>query len=80
MVLDNLISLIWIFLTNHSAISSNLGDFELNELYKSFQGAITSIKVNLDYSEEYLFISDNFETYFGYTADELIKHWDSFLR
>lgn len=54
-------------------------DFELNELYKSFPGVITSIKVNLDYSEECLFISDNCETYFGYTADELIKNWDSFL-
>jgi PAS domain S-box-containing protein len=54
-------------------------DFELNELYKSFPGVITSIKVNLDYTEECLFISDNCETYFGYTADELIKHWDSFL-
>ena len=54
-------------------------DFELNELYKSFPGVITSIKVNLDYTEECLFISDNCETYFGYTADELIKNWDSFL-
>lgn len=54
-------------------------DFELNELYKSFPGVITSIKVNLDYTEECLFISDNCEIYFGYTADELIKHWDSFL-
>lgn len=54
-------------------------DFELNELYKSFPGVITSIKVNLDYTEECLFISDNCETYFGYTADELIKDWDSFL-
>ncbi len=54
-------------------------DFELNELYKSFPGVITSIKVNLDYTEECLFISDNCETYFGYTADELIQNWDSFL-
>lgn len=54
-------------------------DFELNELYKSFPGVITSIKVNLDYTEECLFISDNCETYFGYTADELIENWDSFL-
>ncbi len=54
-------------------------DFELNELYKSFPGVITSIKVNLDYAEECLFISDNCETYFGYTADELIENWDSFL-
>lgn len=54
-------------------------DLELNELYKSFPGVITSIKVNLDYTEECLFISDNCETYFGYTADELIKNWDSFL-
>ncbi len=57
----------------------NIQDFELNELYKSFPGVITSIKVNLDYTEECLFISDNCETYFGYTADELIKNWDSFL-
>jgi PAS domain S-box-containing protein len=54
-------------------------DLELNELYKSFPGVITSIKVNLDYTEECLFISDNCETYFGYTADELIKNWDAFL-
>lgn len=54
-------------------------DFELNELYKSFPGVITSIKVNLDYTEECLFISDNCETYFGYTADELIENWNSFL-
>jgi len=54
-------------------------DFELNELYKSFPGVITSIKVNLDYTEECLFISDNCQTYFGYTADELIENWDSFL-
>ncbi len=54
-------------------------DFELNELYKSFPGVITSIKVNLDHTEECLFMSDNCETYFGYTADELIENWDSFL-
>lgn len=53
--------------------------FELNELYKSFPGVIISIKVNLDFSEECLFISDNCEAYFGYSSKELMTDWDFFL-
>ncbi len=52
----------------------------LFDLYKSFPGVLVKIKINLDFSEECLFISENCEQFFGFTDLELTKNWDLFLK
>ena len=51
----------------------------LFDLYKSFPGVLVKIKINLDFTEECLFISENCVEFFGYRDKELIKNWDLFL-
>ena len=52
----------------------------LLDLYKSFPGVLVKIKINIDFSEECLFISENCEQFFGFTDKELISNWELFLK
>jgi serine phosphatase RsbU (regulator of sigma subunit) len=52
----------------------------LLDLYKSFPGVLVKIKINIDFSEECLFISENCEQFFGFADKELINNWELFLK
>ncbi len=52
----------------------------LLDLYKSFPGVLVKIRINLDFSEDCLFISENCEQFFGFTDKELISNWGLFLK
>lgn len=52
----------------------------LLDLYKSFPGVLVKIRINLDFSEDCLFISENCEQFFGFTDKELICNWGLFLK
>lgn len=52
----------------------------LYDLYKSFPGVLVKIKINLDFTEECLFISENCNQFFGFSDVELMNNWDLFLK
>ncbi len=52
----------------------------LYDLYKSFPGVLVKIKINIDFTEECLFISENCDQFFGFTDVELMNNWDLFLK
>lgn len=52
----------------------------LYDLYKSFPGVLVKIKINLDFTEECIFISENCEQFFGFKDVDLMNEWDLFLK
>lgn len=52
----------------------------LYDLYKAFPGVLVKIKINLDFTEECIFISENCNQFFGFSDVELMNNWDLFLK
>lgn len=51
----------------------------LFDLYRAFPGVLVKIRINLDFTEKCIFISDNCNQFFGFSDVELMNNWDLFL-